>query len=97
VRQAVAAPRAPKEPRDPSRCPGGEEGPRYIVQGVEASDVLNVRAQAHWKSPILGKLPPHATHVLGTPERKDVSGSPWRKIACGKLRGWVNERFLAPE
>jgi hypothetical protein len=95
---AVAAtPRAPKESKDPTRCPGGEEGDRLMVQGVDPTDVLNVRAQPHWKSPILGKLPPNATHVLGTPERRQVSGSPWRKIACGKLRGWVNERFLVPE
>jgi hypothetical protein len=89
--------REPKEPRSSSRCPGGEDGERLVVRDVDPTDVLNVRAQPHWKSPILGKLPPNATHVLGTPERRNVGGSPWRKIACGKVRGWVNERFLAPE
>jgi hypothetical protein len=33
--------------------------------------------------------------VRGTANRKRIGGSSWREIECGKLRGSVNEKFLA--
>jgi len=64
------------------------------VHGVATDDTLNVRESPDRASAILGELPPDATGVVGTPNRKKVGASTWREIECGPLRGWVNERFL---
>ena len=48
-------------------------------------------------SAILGELPPDATGVRGTANRRRVGSSVWREVECGNLHGWVNERFLARE
>jgi hypothetical protein len=67
------------------------------VQGVAADDVLNVREAPDKAAAVLGALPPDATGVRGTPNRRRVGASTWREVECGDLRGWVNERFLARE
>ncbi len=105
---AAAAPRPapPPEPAEParpsadkptgSRCEGGTaKGERLNVQGVAADDVLNVRESPDKAAAVLGGLPPDATGVRGTSNRRRVGGSIWREVECGSLRGWVNERFLA--
>jgi hypothetical protein len=89
---------APARPSAPSgsRCEGGTaKGERLSVQGVAADDVLNVREAPDKAAAVLGGLPPDATGVRGTPNRRRVGGSTWREVECGNLRGWVNERFLA--
>jgi hypothetical protein len=73
----------------------GGHGELLSVTGVAADDVLNVREAPDRASAILGGLPPDTTGVRGTSNRKRVGGSSWREIECGKIRGWVNERFLA--
>jgi hypothetical protein len=78
-------------------CGAAGTGSRFAVRGVDAADVLNVRAAPDPASAIVGQLPPDATGVLGTGERRKRAGAAWRKIACGALQGWVNETFLAPE
>ena len=79
-----------------SRCEGGTaKGERLSVQGVAADDVLNVREAPDKAAAVLGGLPPDATGVRGTPNRRRVGASIWREVECGNLRGWVNERFLA--
>ena len=67
------------------------------MQGVNPTDVLNVRAKPDFRSAINGELTPDSTGIslIGPPKR--AKGSRWRQVACGKVRGWVNERFLAPE
>jgi hypothetical protein len=67
------------------------------VQGVAADDVLNVRESPDKAAAVLGGLPPDATGVRGTANRRRVGSSIWREVECGNLRGWVNERFLARE
>ena len=85
-------------PASASRCEGGSvKGERLSVQGVAADDVLNVREAPDKTSAILGSLPSDATGVHGTASRRRVGASTWREVECGKLRGWVNERFLARE
>jgi hypothetical protein len=71
---------------------GGAKGPYYDVWGVEASDVLNVRSEPGATAAVLGELPPDSTGVslLG-----DKAVGSWRKIECGKVRGWVNAKFLS--
>jgi hypothetical protein len=79
-------------------CAGGSgKGERLTVQGVAADDVLNVREAPDKASAVLGGLPPDATGVRGTANRRRVGASTWREVECGQLRGWVNERFLARE
>ena len=99
---AAAPPPAPApEPARPSapsgsRCEGGSgKGERLAVQGVAADDVLNVREAPDKGAAVLGGLPPDATGVRGTSNRRRVGASTWREVECGNLRGWVNERFLA--
>lgn len=104
ARSPAAAPRPAPEPAakpvvdksSGSSCEGGSgKGELLSVQGVAADDVLNVREAPDRTSAILGALPPGATGVRGTANRKRVGSSSWREIECGKIRGWVNERFLA--
>ena len=74
---------------------GSGHGELLSVTGVAADDVLNVREAPDRTSAVLGGLPPDTTGVRGTSNRKRVGGSSWREIECGKIRGWVNERFLS--
>jgi hypothetical protein len=98
---ATPAPAPEPEPARPSapsgsRCEGGSaKGERLSVQGVAADDVLNVREAPDKAAAVLGALPPDATGVRGTQNRRRVGASIWREVECGNLRGWVNERFLA--
>ena len=104
VAAATPTPEAPvaykpvADKRPGAWCEGGDEkGELLSVHGVAADDVLNVRESPDRASTILGELPPDATGVRGTANRKRIGASSWREIECGKLRGWVNERFLARE
>jgi hypothetical protein len=76
---------------------GPGAGERFFVQGVAATDTLNVRAEPDPRAAVLGELPPDATGVIGTEETARVGSSIWRKVRCQRTIGWVNERFLAPE
>ena len=92
-----AQPRAAR-PSSAGPCEGGTvKGELMDVQGVASDDVLNVREAPDKSSAVLGALPPGATGVHGTANRRRVGASTWREVECGNLRGWVNERFLAPE
>ncbi len=105
ARRVAAAPAPAPEPAarsnddkpSGSRCEGGGHGERLSVQGVAADDVLNVRESPDKGAAVLGGLPPDATGVRGTSNRRRIGQSVWREVECGKLRGWVNERFLARE
>jgi hypothetical protein len=59
--------------------------------------VLNIREKPDWKSAVAGAIPPNATGVVASNERAVSAGSIWRRVTCGKIEGWVNERFLALE
>jgi hypothetical protein len=91
----VSPPPAPAGP--PSTCGPRGRGLHYAVRGVVTADVLNIREKPDWKSAITGLLPPDATGITATPERARSGGSTWRLVTCGKISGWVNERFLAVE
>jgi hypothetical protein len=86
-------------PRGGNRCvvPKGWKGQTFSVDGVDLSDVLNVRVDPDWRSEVLGKLAPGTGGVIGLGERQRVGTATWRKIACGSVHGWVNEKFLEPE
>jgi hypothetical protein len=84
-------------PVDRSACAPGASGPRFAVHGVDATDTLNVRSSPDAKSDVLGQLPPSATGVVGIGHPQKVGTSTWRKVRCGQLVGWVNDRFLDPQ
>src|SRR5207247_11296736 len=102
---AAARPRPPeaaheKETRHGaiSECSGGSKegsGDRYSVHGVDNSDTLNMREKPDAKSTVIGELAPDATGIVDLGEERQVGPSSWRKVKCGKLRGWANARFLA--
>jgi hypothetical protein len=92
-RPVVKEPPAPA----PSTCGARGAGESFAVQGVDASDVLNVRAEPAASSAILGSLPPDATGISVVDDHRRARRSSWQKVECGKLRGWVNGRFLARE
>ena len=77
--------------------PKGYTGETFVVQGVESSDVLNMRVEPDWRSDIVGKLPPDMRGVIALGERQRVGTASWRKVACGTVKGWVNEKFLERE
>lgn len=59
--------------------------------------MLNIREKPDWTSAIKGSLPPNATGISASAERARLGQSSWRFVTCGKVEGWVNEKFLAPE
>ena len=89
--------RSPPKAGPPSTCGPRGPGVHYVVRGVDSSDVLNVREKPDWKSGTVGSLPPDATGVLGGPTHARKGSAPWRHVTCGKVSGWVNERFLSVE
>jgi hypothetical protein len=53
-----------------------------------------VRAAPDARSEVLGTLPADTKGVLAAGEQRKVGPSTWRKVKCGALVGWVNDRFL---
>jgi hypothetical protein len=101
----VAVPPPPPPRQDPqpvveaahtSSC-GTGPGERYMVQGVDPADTLNVRTDPDPRAEVLGQLPPDATGIQALGEEQRVGSAIWRKVKCQKLVGWVNARFLAPQ
>jgi hypothetical protein len=83
--------------QDRSPCGPVGPGPHFAVRDVEASDTLNVRVAPDPASEVLGQLLPSTTGVADLGRQHKVGPSMWRKVRCGALIGWVNERFLAPD
>jgi hypothetical protein len=90
-------PPQPVERSDKSPCGPIGPGPHFAVHGVDASDTLNVRVAPDPESEVLGQLLPNTTGVADLGRKQKVGPSTWRKVRCGALIGWVNERFLAPD
>lgn len=65
----------------------------YDVTGVSAGDVLNVREAPDVRSPIVGKLPPHAGGIEVVEASDDGR---WGLINIGQRSGWASLRYLAP-
>jgi hypothetical protein len=87
----------PPPPRRVATGCGNGDGERFSVQGVAATDTLNVRSEPDPRASVLGQLQPDSTGVIGTEETARVGNSIWRKVRCQHLVGWVNERFLSSE
>jgi hypothetical protein len=98
VEQPPPPPPAPRpEPADRSPCGPVGPGPHFAIQGVDASDTLNVRVAPDPASEVLGQLLPNTTGVADLGKQQKVGPAVWRKVRCGALIGWVNGRFLAPD
>lgn len=78
----------------PAQTRDGGTGTAYRVVGVEAHDVLNVRARPGARAPVVGALPPNATGAVKTGRTARVGSQIWAEIRYRTLRGWVNARFL---
>jgi uncharacterized membrane protein len=81
----------------PGASPRTARSDSYMVQGVEGSDTLNIRARADSRSPLIGKIPPDGRGVRATGRRKQSGPSQWWEVSYGPHTGWVNARFLAPD
>jgi hypothetical protein len=87
-------PPRPARREDASPCGPLGKGPHFAVRGVETTDTLNVRVAPDPQSDVLGTLLPSTTGVMDLGRQQKVGPSTWRKVRCGALIGWVNDRFL---
>lgn len=68
----------------------------YMVVGVAADDVLNVRSGPGVDNGIVGTIPYSAINVAIVGEGVTVGDSTWVPIQYEFLSGWINLRYLAP-
>ena len=73
----------------------------HSVTGVNADDVLNIRADIDHtldvgSSEIIGAIPHDAVDVVVTGISVDIGDTRWREIVYKGTEGWVNERYLKP-
>jgi hypothetical protein len=87
----------PEPPEEQGSLCGRGPGERFVVQGVDAADTLNMRNDPDPRAEVVGQLPPDATGVLAMGEEQRVGSAVWRKVKCHKVVGWVNARFLFPQ
>jgi hypothetical protein len=72
------------------------EGAELAVVGVEADDVLNVRAAPGVAYQIVAELEPLADGFTATGHNRDLDGdSIWAEIDVDGTTGWVNTAFVA--
>lgn len=72
-------------------------GQRFAVQGVDPSDVLNIRSGPSATYEIVGTIPPDGSGVIPLGGRRQIGPSVWREVSYRGVRGWVNDRFLIEE
>lgn len=64
---------------------------RYMVDGVAADDVLNIRSEPTGSSQIIGEFDPFTLNV----EVMRTDGG-WGYVGAGERSGWVSMAYLAP-
>jgi len=96
---ALAALAAPADPPPAPSSPRAvtAAGPRFAVHGVDAADVLNVRAGPSPKHDVVGTIPADARGIAAVGPRRQIGPSVWREVSYEGVRGWVNDRFLVEE
>ena len=72
-------------------------GQRFSVQGVDPSDVLNIRSGPSPTHEVVGTIPPDGSGVIPVGGRRQLGPSVWREVSYRGVRGWVNDRFLVEE
>ena len=92
--EALVAAQLPGQPVDGILSPGAV----LAVVGVEADDVLNVRALPGSRQDIVDTLDPLHTGLEFTGRERLVGDPPsvWYEIDTGSVTGWSNSRYLAP-
>lgn len=65
------------------------------VIGVEADDVLNVRAGPGVDADVVATLAPLATDVAATGAARLIPGSIWLEVEVDGTTGWANSSFFA--
>lgn len=64
---------------------------QYEVRGVRSNDTLNVRSAPAHTARIVGRIPHNGREI----EIIDRGRGQWVKISYGRVRGFVNRRYLA--
>ncbi len=86
---------APQAGRPPGAGSGGSGQDSYVVSGVPAGDVLNVRSQASAQSAVIARLASGArVQNLGCQQRGQTRWCRIRTIGGVDVTGWVNGRYL---
>jgi len=69
----------------------------FVVRGLTANDVLNVRTGSSARHPVVAKLPNGARgiHLMG--ESVQNGETLWVLVRIGSVTGWVNRQFLVEE
>ena len=69
----------------------------FVVRGLTANDVLNVRTGSSARHPVVAKLPNGARgiHLMG--ESVQNGETLWVLVRIGSVTGWVNRQFLVAE
>lgn len=75
----------------PAAAVGGAE---IGVLGVEADDVLNVRARPGAGQPIVDRLDPLRRGIVFTGDARQVGDAVWPEITVDGTTGWVNGRYV---
>lgn len=74
---------------------GPQEGAILAAIGVEADDVLNVRAAPGIDQEILTALSPLSNHAVAQGQTRLLSNSAWYQIDVNGIVGWASSRYLA--
>lgn len=81
-------------PGDAAAWPHGPDAGEVGVLGVEADDVLNVRARPGADQPIVARLDPRRRGLTYTGRARQIGGSVWPEITGEGVDGWVNGRYV---
>lgn len=91
---STGAQRGDALPGDPVEWPYGPDAGEVGVLGVEATDVLNVRARPGAGQPIVARLDPLRRGLAYTGRARQIGGSVWPEITGDGVDGWVNGRYV---
>lgn len=70
-------------------------GDQATVVGVGSAG-LRIRASASFAAPLVGTVPAGAVLTIVEGPQADPTGALWYGLQYNGLRGWANERYLAP-
>jgi uncharacterized membrane protein len=76
-------------------------GQLFDVQGVDPSDVLNMRSlnletNSLASAAIVGRIPHDAERIEATGLSLVFQGHLWREVVYNERKGWVNAKFIKP-
>lgn len=86
---------APTLEGDPYTGPPIIEGAELAVIGVDADDVLNVRAAPGADHDVVATLDPLADGFTATGQGRSLDRAVWVEVDTGDVTGWVHAAFVA--